>query len=78
MKIVNPKKIIESMVGGSQQKLAQVLESIHGRLELMNEQLGKILYILEHKFDIEGRYNEDVGEDKGDIEDDIRDNNINS
>jgi len=57
---LNPKKMIENAMGANTKKLAEVLESIHGRLELMNEQLGNILSIMEKKYGIKGDYKEDI------------------
>ncbi|GAG27060.1 unnamed protein product [marine sediment metagenome] len=71
--MMNPAKIIEKAVGGSKGKLADILESIHGRLEVMNEQQGKILDVLERVTGIKGEYKDEddveetVSESKGTV-----------
>lgn len=55
---MNPKKMIERMLGGSQQKLADVLESIHAHLEKQLEMQARILDLLEQKTGLVGRFKE--------------------
>lgn len=52
-------------------KLAPIMESIHARLELMNEQQGKILDVLEKKHGIKGEYKENIAEDTKDTDKDV-------
>ena len=47
--------------------LITVLNSIHARQELMNEQLGKILYILAEKSQIQPKY-EEITNSKGELQ----------
>jgi len=47
-------------------QLIEVLNSIHARQELMNEQLGKILFIAEKETGIEPKY-EEITNDKGEV-----------
>jgi len=48
-------------------QLITVLNSIHARQELMNEQLGKILYITEKETGIEPKY-EEITNDEGELQ----------
>ena len=47
-------------------QLIEVLNSIHARQELMNEQLGKILFIAEKETGIEPKY-EEIINDSGEV-----------